>query len=108
MIFAARKKSIDEGFNQLDFFKNIFQEGMIIGKNLFDSLIIPWLEDFKIITEDNQYNVLLNHYIYKIIIPSAPLYGEFALSIQNKIYAIIPKNMKFSRYNYFDNFMISN
>lgn len=85
MIFAARRKSIADGKSQLDFFKTIFCDGIICIDKLFNELIIPWLEDFKIITSDDKYSALLDYYTYKIPIMNVPMYGEFAISIYKKM-----------------------
>lgn len=87
-VFAARRKYIEDGKTQLEFFKDIFHEGMVRIKKIFNELVIPWLEDFKIIAHDEKYSVLLDYYTYKINISDVPMYGSFAIAIYDKIYAL--------------------
>lgn len=84
IVFATRKKSIDQGFSQLQFYSNIFQENMIINSKIFNEINIPHLSDFHIIGNDRVFCALLDPYTYKIGINSSPLYGEFAIAIHNK------------------------
>ena len=86
--FAARRKYIADGKTQLEFFKDIFHEGMVQVKKIFNELVIPWLEDFKVISQDKKYSVLLDYYTYQTKISDVPLYGEFAIAIHDKIYTL--------------------
>ena len=88
MVFARRRKSIADGESQLVFFKTIFHEGMVQNKKIFTELIVPWLEDFKVIRIDPKYSTLLNYYTFKTPISDVPMYGDFARTIFDKMYAL--------------------
>jgi hypothetical protein len=98
MVFAARRKSLADGKNQLEFFHNVFHEGMIQNKKLFNELIIPYLQDFKIITENAKYSVLLDYYTYKSDISDVPMYGDFAHAVYDKIQNLERANYEKTRY----------
>ncbi len=88
MLFACRRKSIADGRSQLEFYKMICHEGMLQNKKIFTELIIPWLEDFRIIRETPLYSELLNYYTYKIPISNVPMHGNFAMRINQKIFVL--------------------
>lgn len=98
--FAARRKSIEDGKTQLEFFCDIFHEGMIQVKKIFNELIIPWLEDFKVVRSDEKYSVLLDYYTYKIKISDVPMYGTFAIAIHDKIYALEAEEREKSKWGW--------